>query len=301
VTLTQRTMQRVLVTLLMAATLIAAPPESFADQLKPQAAATFDRYVQISEQNMPSVTTGKPPSAPFLRIDGLPPAQRDAAVTRLKKGEVIVERLQTLDSGQPVPVPGGLIHHWAGTVFIPHATLAQTLAFLQDYNNQYKFYSPDVQRSKLIQHNGDEFQISQRLRETKIITITLDANYDVKYTLLGPDSASAVSRSTRIAEVANAGKPGEFEKTPGDDGGYLWRLYSYWRFLQRDGGTYIQLEAISLTRDIPTGLGWLVGPFVSSIPRESLEFTLTRTRDALAKDRIVRGYRDAAGIFAFHN
>jgi len=30
----------------------------------------------------------------------------------------------------------------------------------------------------------------------------------------------------------------------------------------------------SLTRSIPTGLGWMVGPFVTSIPKESLTFTL---------------------------
>jgi len=51
--------------------------------------------------------------------------------------------------------------------------------------------------------------------------------------------------------------------------------------LQRDGGVYVQLEAISLTRNIPTGLNWLISPFVTSIPKESLLFTLTHTRDAL--------------------
>ena len=29
------------------------------------------------------------------------------------------------------------------------------------------------------------------------------------------------------------------------------------------------------------GFGWVVGPFVNSIPRESLAFTMERTRDAL--------------------
>jgi len=82
--------------------------------------------------------------------------------------------------------------------------------------------------------------------------------------------------------VENAGKPNEAEKPVGDDDGFLWRLDSFWRFAERDGGVYLQLEAISLTRDIPAGLGWLVGPFVTSIPKESLEFTLTRTREALA-------------------
>src|SRR5205085_2467415 len=81
------------------------------------------------------------------------------------------------------------------------------------------------------------------------------------------------SISTRIAEVENADKPDGPEKPVGNDDGYLWRLNSYWRFYEHDGGVYIQLEAISLTRDIPTGLGWVVSPFVTSIPKESLAFT----------------------------
>ena len=52
-------------------------------------------------------------------------------------------------------------------------------------------------------------------------------------------------------------------------------------FQEQEGGVYVQLEAISLTRDIPDGLGWLIRPFVTSIPRESLVFTLDRTRKAL--------------------
>ena len=66
-------------------------------------------------------------------------------------------------------------------------------------------------------------------------------------------------------------------------GGYLWRLNSYWRFEERDGGVYLECESVSLTRDIPFGLGWIVGPFVTSLPRESLEFTLQTTRKKLMK------------------
>jgi len=103
----------------------------------------------------------------------------------------------------------------------------------------------------------------------------------VTYRILAPDRAVSDSYSTRIAEVENAGGANESEKPVGDDHGFLWRLNSYWRFLERDGGVYVQLEAISLTRDIPTGLNWLVSPFVTSIPKESLVFTLARTREAL--------------------
>jgi hypothetical protein len=231
--------------------------------------------VELSERQMSD--------APFLQIDGLRPTQRDAEFARLRAGEVITDRLETRDHGQPIAVPGGLIHHWIGTVFIPSVTLAQTLAFLQDYDNQHKFYSPDVQQSKLLARHKDEFRIFLQLRKTKVVTVILNTEYDVKYTTLDPDRAISDSRSTRIAEVENAGKPNEFEKPVGNDSGFLWRLNSYWRFLERDGGVYVQLEAISLTRDIPAGLGWLISPFVSSIPKESLAFTLTRTRDALTQ------------------
>ena len=69
----------------------------------------------------------------------------------------------------------------------------------------------------------------------------------------------------------------------GSDGGYLWRLNSYWRFIARDGGVYVECESITLTRGIPTGFGWLVRPFVTSIPRESLAFTLETTRTRLSR------------------
>jgi hypothetical protein len=88
----------------------------------------------------------------------------------------------------------------------------------------------------------------------------------------------------RIAEVENPGKSDEREKPPGDDGGYLWRMETWWRMEERDGGVYVQSEVASLTRDIPTGLGWLVGPFVTSIPRETLVFTLEATRNAVSSN-----------------
>jgi hypothetical protein len=251
------------------------PSRSPAEQLKSETVAAFNHYVELSEQQMAS--------KPFLSVDGLSPHEREAALDQLKRGEVITERLQTLEQGKTVPIPGGLVHHWIGTVFIPDVSLAQTLTFLEDYDNQSKFYAPEVQRSKLISRNGDDFKIFLRLRKTKVVTVILNTEYDVHYVLLDAERASSTSRSTRIAEVKNAGKPNESEKPVGDDSGFLWRLNSYWRFLQRDGGVYVQLEAISLTRDIPTGLGWLIGPFVTSIPKESLVFTLTQTREALER------------------
>jgi hypothetical protein len=247
-----------------------------AEKLRPETADAFARYVELSEQQMAS--------RPFLHLEGLPPQEGDAAFEELRKSQIITEHLQTRAQGKNIPVPGGMIHHWMGTIFIPGATLKQTLAFLQDYDEQEKFYSPDVQKSRLVKRDGDHFQVFLRLRKTKVVTVILNTVYDVTYAQIDPERATSISRSTRIAEVEDAGKSNESEKPVGNDSGFLWRLNSYWHFEQRGGGVYVQLEAISLTRDIPTGLGWLIRPFVTSIPKESLVFTLTRTRDALGRD-----------------
>jgi hypothetical protein len=262
--------------LTIAAILFASSPGQAVD-LKPETNAAFSRYVQLSEQRMQNDLQ----SGPFLWPDGLPIQQREEVYQRLKQGEVVTQRRETLERGACIPVPGGLIHHWMGVVFIPGANLKQTLALLQGYDQHSRIYAPRVLRSKLIQHNGDDFKVFLRLRETKIVTVVLDTEYDVHNDRLDSTRAYSRSYSTRVAEVEGAGQPGEHEKPVGDDSGFLWRLNSFWRFREHDEGVYVQLEAISLTRDIPDGLGWLIRPFVTSIPRESLAFTLNRTREAL--------------------
>ena len=111
--------------------------------------------------------------------------------------------------------------------------------------------------------------------------VVLDTEYEVHFARLDAHRAHSRSHSTRIAEVQNPGGRGERDLPPGNDHGFLWALDTYWRFLEVEDGVFVQCEAISLTRDIPAGLGWLVGPFVESIPRESLEFTLATTRKAV--------------------
>jgi hypothetical protein len=150
----------------------------------------------------------------------------------------------------------------------------------QDYDHHQDIYQPEVLRSRLIHHEGNDYQIFYRLVKKKIITITLNTDHDVQYFPIDATHCRSRSVATRIAEVADAGQPDEHEKPIGQDGGYLWRLNSYWRFEEKDGGVYVESESISLTRDIPTGLGWMIKPFVTTIPRESLLMTLGSMRSA---------------------
>jgi hypothetical protein len=122
-----------------------------------------------------------------------------------------------------------------------------------------------------------------RLLKKQIITVVLDTEHDVQYEKLGEKSWRSVSKTTRISEVDNAGQPDEKVLPAGTGNGFLWRLYSYWRFVERDGGTWIECQAISLTRDVPTGLGWIVSPVIKNLPRNSLQNTFLATRKALGK------------------
>jgi len=254
-------------------------------KLKEETAAVFQHYLQLTDaRNAEELKRG----SGLLWIDSLPDNGRATAYAELKRGEVKTGKLETRENGEPIRCPGGMIHHWVGLIFIPGAKLADVLGLLKDYDRHSVYYAPDVERSKLESRAGDHFRVFLRFRRHKVITVVLNTEHDVKYYRDSPERAHSRSSAVRIAEVENPGKSAEREKTPGDDSGFLWRMETWWRMEERDGGVYVQSEVASLTRNIPAGLGWLIGPFVTGIPRESLAFTLEATRKAVVawrKDR----------------
>jgi hypothetical protein len=251
--------------------------------LKPATAAAFDRYVRVTD----AAHDAELPGTSRLWIDGLGEAERTAAYVGLKRGEVKMRRLETRESGARIPCPDAMIHHWVGVAFLPDAKLPDVLAVLQDYARHAWYYAPDVEQSKIESRDGDHFRVFLRFRRRKVITVVLDTEHDVRYFRDSDVQAHSRSSAVRIAEVENPGKSDEREKTPGDDDGFLWRMETWWSIEERDGGVYLQSEVVSLTRSIPAGLGWLIGPFVISVPRESLTFTLEATRKAV-RNRVVR-------------
>jgi hypothetical protein len=270
----------------LAALCALAGPANAAD-LHARTVEAFDDYVKLTEAQINSELARR---EPFLWVEGLPQGRRAAAEAQLRAGEVVIERLDTLhsdpsaaaaDKQKPISVPSGMIHHWIGTVFIPGATLAQTLALEKDYDHHQNYFQPDVMRSKILRHDGNDFLIELRLHKKKVITTVLDTEHEVHYTLVDATHAWSRSRTTRIQEVDNAGDRDERLEPEGHDRGFLWRMDTYWRFEEKDGGTYVESQSISLTREIPAGLGWLIGSYVNSVPRESLTFTLATTRAAV--------------------
>ncbi len=244
-------------------------------KLRANTLEAFDRYVKLTEaRNEAELKRG----TNLLWIDELPAGQRAQAYAALKRGEVEMKKLEMLDGGKPIACPGGIIHHWTGVVFIPGAKLEDVLGMLEDYDRHSAYYGPDVERSKIESRNGDHFRVFLRFRRHKVITVVLNTEHEIEYFHDGPGRAHSRSSAVRIAEVENAGKSDEREKPPGDDGGFLWRMETWWRMEERDGGVYVQSEVASLTRDIPVLLKWMIEPFVTSIPKETLTATLVATR-----------------------
>jgi putative flippase GtrA len=263
--------------LILSLSAFSAPLE--AAELRADTLDAFNRYVRVTESRMDGELHG---NVPFLWVDRLPEAPRREAYAHLKRGETVIDRLVTRDRGREIDVPHGLIHHWIGTTFAPHATADRVVALMQGYDRYPEIYSPNVRRSRTISRQGETFKVYLQLFMKRVISVVLNTEYDVRYTRVSPMRAHVRSYTTRIAEVEDPGTPNEKEAPVGQDSGFLWRFNNYCSLEERAEGTYIQCESVSLSRGIPTGLGWLVGPFVTSIPRESLEFTLGSMRKALS-------------------
>lgn len=246
--------------------------------LREDTLAAFQKYVELTDaRNEAELKEG----TQLLWVDSLPEPTRTVAYAELSGGEIKIHRLESRANGEKIRCPGGMIHHWSGIGFIPEARLVDVLSVLEDYDHQAQYYAPDVERSKIESDDGDHFVVFLRFRRHKVITVVLNTWHDVRYFHDSDRFAHSRSSATRITQVEDAGKPNEREKPPGNDDGFLWRMETWWRMEEREGGVYVQSEVVSLTRDIPTGLGWLIGPFVTSIPKESLTFTLEATRKAV--------------------
>jgi hypothetical protein len=239
-----------------------------------------DYVAKVETRNREGLSKGA-----FLWIDELPEPERTRAYAKLKQGGVGMRSVGKDEGEAAAKIPGGMIHDWEGMIFIPGTKLDQVLGVLQDYNKHSQYYAPDVESAKIESREGDHFRVYMRFRRKKIVTVVLNTEQDVMYYRDSATQEHSRSSAVRIREVANPGTKEEKEKTPDEENGFLWQMETWWRMEERDGGVYVQNEAVTLTRDIPAGLGWLIGPFVATIPKETLEFTMNATREAVLRQR----------------
>jgi len=209
----------------------------------------------------------------FLLIDSA-----NGLRNRVKAGEVFVEERRPRKDP-----PDGLIHHWEGAVFIPSVSVQQVLDLVQNYDQHKRIYAPEVIDSQTLRRDGNEFHVRLRLLKKKVLTVVLETEHEVKYRHLDAKKWESVSRTTKVSEVDHPGAAKERELPPGTGHGFVWRMDSFWRFFEADGGVYVECTSVSLSRDIPFGMGRIIRPIIDDLPEESLRGVLRQTRQALAK------------------
>jgi hypothetical protein len=225
-----------------------------AAHLKERTQSAFDSYVQTAESKM----------------DWQP-------VLEPKEGMV---QVSAWGGKAASAVDGGLIYDWVAGVEVPGAFADRALVMFQDYPAYPKIFAPEVTEAKALSQSGNFWKVHLRLRRKNVVTVVLDTDYEIEYRPLENGRWAIISHSTRISEVDK----GE-ALPPGTGNGFLWRLNSYWLLEPRPGGLYMECRTISLSRDIPVGLGWLIKPMVSSVPRESLRNMVEEARRGLGSSR----------------
>lgn len=251
--------------------LLGAFPGTANCEASPGAISAFNSYVDTVEARLANQHRS---DSPFLA------AVAAGQQKEMRQRGVVLE--QVTHSGGTA-LPGALLHHWRGSAFAAGAKAEDFERLMKGFSAYPEIFHPQVLQAKVLRQQGDLLQVSMRVRQHNVITVVMDTTYDVTFQRLDAQRGYSISRSTRISEIDSPGTPSERALNASDEHGFLWRLNTYWSYEERDGGLYMQVETVSLTRSVPYGLGWAVGPFVESVPRESLEFTLRSTCNALQK------------------
>ena len=247
---------------------LAIPAASEAAELKPETLQTWDAYVETASLQMRDRAHGS-----FLWVEESP-----ERIQRVHDGEILVS---SVGQRNPKPVPSGLIHDWIGATFIPNVRLEDVVAAARDYDHYKNFYQPNVVESKALGTSGNCDKYSMRVVNKQVVAETaLDGDYQACYFQLDGKRWYSAGYTTRLQEVRGYGRSDEQDLPPGQGNGYIWRLYSIARFEERDGGVYVELEAMALSRDIPVAVRWLVSPIVRNVSKSAMMTSLHQMQEA---------------------
>ena len=243
----------------------------YAASLKPESVQAWDSYISAAEVNLEKRTQQ---NATFLWVDESPQRLR-----RVQNGEIVVSETY---SGVSKKAPSAHIHDWIGAAFLPGAKIEDVVAVVRDYANYPEYYHPAVVRSKTLakDHMNDTFSVLL-VNEAALVKTAVETECQSTFTQLSDRRWYGNTSATRIQEIEDYGRSGEHRLPVGEGGGYLWRLASISRFEQRDGGVYLEVEAMALSRDVPLSLRFVVEPIVRRVSRNSLVQSLRQTGQAV--------------------
>ena len=242
-----------------------------ASDLKQESVDAWEEYLQSANVR---IQQRLQPDAIFLWMDEAPDR-----VEKVKKGQIVVAPAQP---HIPRKVPSGLIHDWIGVYYMPGISIRDVLPVMRDYGHYKEFYQPHIIESKMLGADEACDRFSMVLMNKAFFKKTaLDSDYQASYTRVDDHRWYSISKSTRIQEISEYGMPAQHTLPENEGTGLIWRLYSVVRFEERDGGLYVEVEAIALSRDIPAALRMVAEPIVRRVSRDSLITALKQTETAV--------------------
>jgi len=246
-----------------------------AAELQPGTLAAWKQYLNRADLRMQDRAANR---GPFLWIDESP-----ERLARVRRGEVVVAPVVGRGTES---VPHGLVHDWIGAIFVPGATIEGLQAVVHDYDHYQKMYQPVVASSKTLSCS-DESQRFEMVWQRKVLFVmaAIQGRYQAHDVMLDAHRGYSIASTVEMREIASYRHPGERLLEPDTGNGFMWRIRSMARYEERDGGVYLELEALALTRDIPASLAWMVNPVVNHLSVNSLTTTLRQTRDAVVASR----------------
>ncbi len=247
----------------------AFPAASTAAQLQPETIEAWESYVASTEARIEQELQS---SKGFLIQDFC--AQPDETRKLLLKGGAVVAPMETIDGeGNGIPIPDGRIHHWRGSIFLPGVGLDEYL--LRALNpSENGPHQPEVLEYRILEKKPYELRLFIKMVRRKFVMLAYNTEHHVTYRRHGEGRASSRSEATKIAEIVELGKPHEREKPEGRDRGFMWRLNSYWRFEEVNGGLIAEGESMLLSRDIPGILKPVIEPLIRRSAHEMIANTL---------------------------
>jgi hypothetical protein len=251
-------------------------------------AKTLEAWNAAIEQTRNDLAEESCAAARFLLIDRQPDT-----IAKVQAGGILAFHAP---HGGVLSVPSGLIHHWTGTAFIPNARAVDAVTALQDYDSYAEIYKPSVTSSKLLTRKGDEFTYRLKFVERGFgLKAGLLGDFRSKYYRLTATTGYSITESTSLTEFADPGTPEERALPSAAAHGYVEGVFTIVRYREAPEGLYVEVETLTLSRDIPASVRWMARPLVQRFSRQVMTGTLNRFRNQVAATRT---YESASGKYA---
>jgi putative flippase GtrA len=271
---------RLLPCTLFLAALLTGTTAAEAAELRPKTLEAWRACVEATEQRLARELFS---SKGFLAMDFQDKSKALRSRRTVFSGEILIEEIVTLDkNGRPIHIPDGEVHHWRGAAFIPGVTLETVLEPLENPSPE-NAKQEDVLDYRVLEKAPGRHKLYLQLQRSRIVTVRYNTEHLVRYRRHGPNRASSSSVATKIAELESARDSQEREKPQGRDRGFLWRMNSYWRYEQVDGGVLVECESLTLSRSVPSILQLMARPLINGVARESMERTLQSLRTRMVE------------------